>query len=117
MYFNGLRAVCYELDGYLPTDNAGNHEERKVVACSQASCSHPRKGMLMKPQVRKLRLRKSTLREVTSNLAQEVVGGSVVFTDGCTYATCANTCANTCAARTCAPSCGGTCDWTVCLCD
>ena len=62
----------------------------------------------MKPQVRKLRLHKSTLREVTSEVAQEVVGGSVIFTDGCTY-TCANTCANTCAANTCAPSCGDLC--------
>lgn len=60
----------------------------------------------MKPQVRRLRLRKSTLREVTSALAHEVVGGSEQFTEGCTY-TCnctqechtkpfENTCQQTC---------------------
>lgn len=41
---------------------------------------------------KKLRLRKTTLREVSSELAQNVLGGSVPFTKGCTYNTCGATC-------------------------
>ena len=56
----------------------------------------------MKPQVRRLRLRKNTLREVTSEQAQEVVGGSVIFTDTCTY-TC--NCTQGCPSQGARPTC------------
>jgi len=52
----------------------------------------------MKLHVRRLRLRKSTLREVTSDLAQDVMGGSVPFTKTCTYSICA---APTCGQEAC----------------
>ena len=95
-----------------PTAQGSTCRGDSVVALRPAALTKERDAM--KPQVRRLRLRKSTLREVTSALAPEVVGGSVIFTDGCTY-TC-NTCNNT----ECCPSHGAkpTCDLSVCqLCD
>lgn len=45
---------------------------------------------------KKLRLRKTTLREVSSDLAQNVMGGSVPFTKTCTYLTCGLSCNTIC---------------------
>lgn len=59
----------------------------------------------MKPQVRRLRLHKSTLREVTSDLALGVMGGSVTFTGNtCAPQNTCNTCQTNykCTAGTCA---------------
>ena len=50
----------------------------------------------LKDSQKKLRLRKTTLREVTSDLAQNVMGGSVPFTKTCTYNTCGNSCNTNC---------------------
>lgn len=59
----------------------------------------PREETLMNSQARRLRLRKSTLREVTSALAQGAMGGSVTFTGNtCTGCNSVKCTANTCAA-------------------
>jgi hypothetical protein len=115
MYFGAHLVVRYGLDRYPRSDSAGKHLERKCRRSITGRCSHQGKGTLMKPQVRRLRLHKSTLRDVSPQIAQEVVGGSIEFTDTCTYASChcteacpctkgQYTCAYTCV-QTIGPSC------------
>lgn len=58
---------------------------------TQAGSSHQEGDVMHSKEAlsqKKLRLRKTTLREVTPDLAQNVLGGSVPFTKTCTYGTC-----------------------------